>query len=50
MKKRGERETDRFRKKLMIPKFEIPECPEDEVKWKNRNHICKRKNTWKIFC
>ena len=33
-KKRGEREIDGFRKKLMIPKFEIPECPEHEVKSK----------------
>ena len=33
-KKRGEREIDRFRKKLMIPKFKIPKCPEYEVKSK----------------
>ena len=31
-KKRGEREIDGFRKKLMIPKFEIPQCPEHKVK------------------
>ena len=33
-KNKVEREIDRFRKKLMIPKFEIPECPEHEVKLK----------------
>ena len=27
-------EIDGFRKKSMIPKFKIPECPEHEVKWK----------------
>ena len=35
-KKRGEREINGFRKKLMIPKFEIPECPEHEGKSKIR--------------
>ena len=33
-KKRGIRVIDGFRKKLMIPDSEIPECPEFEVKWK----------------
>ena len=28
------RTTDGFRKKLMIPDFEIPKCPEFEVKSK----------------
>ena len=27
-------EIDGLRKKSMIPKFKIPECPEHEVKWK----------------
>ena len=31
-KKRGEWKIDGFRKKLMIPEFEIPECPKHEVK------------------
>ena len=33
-KKRGTREIDGFRKKLMIPDSEIPKCPEFEVKSK----------------
>ena len=33
-KKRGVRPIDRFRKKLMIPNSEFPECPEFEVKSK----------------
>ena len=32
VKKRGIRVIDGFRKKLMIPDSEIPECPEFEVK------------------
>ena len=32
--KRGIRAIDRFRKKLMIPDFEISKCPEHEVKSK----------------
>ena len=32
--RRDEREITGFRKKLMIQKFEIPECPEHEVKSK----------------
>ena len=34
VKKRGMRAIDGFRKKLMIPDFEISECPEYEVKLK----------------
>ena len=33
-KTRGIRAIDGFRKKLMIPDFGIPKCPEFEVKWK----------------
>ena len=33
-KKRGTRAIDKFRKKLMIPDFEISECSEHEVKSK----------------
>ena len=33
-KKRGIRAIDGFREKLMIPDFEIPKCPEFEVKSK----------------
>ena len=32
VKKRGIRAIDGFRKKLMIPDFEISKCPEHEVK------------------
>ena len=35
-KKRGIRAIDGFRNKLMIPDFEIPKCPEFEVKSKIR--------------
>ena len=35
-KTRGIRAIDEFRKKLMIPDFEIPKCPEFEVKSKIR--------------
>ena len=44
-KARGIRAIDRFRKKLMTPDFEIPKCPEFEVKsktgktFKNQNHV-----------
>ena len=41
-KKRGERETDGFTKKLMIPKFEIPE---HEVKSKIGIIFVNKKNT-----
>ena len=37
VKKRGKRKIDGFRKKLMIPEFEISECPEFEVKSKIEN-------------
>ena len=37
VKKRVERDTDGFRKTLMIPESEISECPEFEVQWKIRN-------------
>ena len=36
-KKRGERKIDGFRKKLMTPESEIPECPEHKVKSKIGN-------------
>ena len=32
MKKRGIRAIDGFRKKIMIPDYEIMKCPEHEVK------------------
>ena len=32
VKKRGIREIDGFRKKLIIPDYEIPKCPEHDVK------------------
>ena len=35
-KTRGIKAIDRFRKKLMIPDFEIPKCPEFEAKSKIR--------------
>ena len=44
-KARGIRAIYRFRKKLMTPDFEIPKCPEFEVKsktgktFKNQNHV-----------
>ena len=43
-KKRGERKIDGFRKKMMIPESEIPECPEHEVK-SITGTIRKQKNT-----
>ena len=42
-KKRGERKIDGFRKKLMIPESEIPECPEHEVKSKIGNIFVNEK-------
>ena len=30
-KRRKKKKIDEFRKKLMIPELEIPECPEQEV-------------------
>ena len=48
-KKRGIRAIDGFRNKLMIPDFEIPKCPEFEVKSKIEN-IFKSHNFLKIFC
>ena len=36
-KKRGDRKIDGFRKKLVIPEFEISECPEFEVRSKIGN-------------
>ena len=42
-KKRGERKIDGFRKKLMIPESEIPECPEHEVKSKIENIFVNEK-------
>ena len=43
VKKRGKREIDGFRKKLMIPESEIPEGPEHEVKSKIGNIFVKEK-------
>ena len=43
-KKRGEREIDRFRKKLMIPGSEIT-VSRAQSQIKNRKNICKPKNT-----
>ena len=43
MKKIGERKIDGFRKKLMIPDFEITECPEHEVKSKIGNMFVNEK-------
>ena len=48
-KKRGKRKIDGFRKKLMIPESEIPECPEHEVKSKIGNIFVNEKSTWRIF-
>ena len=42
-KKRAERKTDGFRKKLVIPESEIPECPELEVKSKIGNIFVNKK-------
>ena len=43
MKKRGIRAIDGFRKKLMIPDFEIPKCPEFEVKSKMGKYFMNEK-------
>ena len=43
MKKIGERKIDGFRKKLMVPDFEITECPEHEVKSKIGNMFVNEK-------
>ena len=43
MKKRCERKIDGFRKKLMIPKSKISECPEYEVKSKIGNILGNEK-------
>ena len=42
-KKKGIRAINGFRKKLMIPDFEIPECPEFEVKSKIGNKFVNEK-------
>ena len=42
-KRRSGREIDGFRKKLMFPKFEIPECSEHEVKSKIGNIFVNQK-------
>ena len=42
-KKRGERKIDGFRKKIMIPKSEISECAEHEVKSKIGNIFVNEK-------
>ena len=49
-KKRGIRAIDGFRKKVMIPDFEISACPEQEVKSKIGTIFVDEKNTWRIFC
>ena len=48
-KKRKERKTGGFRKKLdsRICDFRKRRT---QTQIKNRNNICKRKNTWRIFC
>ena len=43
VKKRDERKIDGFRKKLMIPESDIPECPEHEVKSKIGNIFVNKK-------
>ena len=43
VKKRDERKIDGFRKKLMIPESDIPECPEYEVKSKIGNIFVNKK-------
>ena len=43
MKKKGKRRIDGFRKNLMIPESEIPECPEHEVKSKIGNIFVNEK-------
>ena len=42
-KRRSERKIYGFRKKLMIPESEIPECPEHKVKWKIGNIFVNEK-------
>ena len=42
-KKRGIREIDGFRKRLMIPDYVIPKCPEHEVKSKIRIIFASKK-------
>ena len=42
-KKRGKRKIDGFRKKLLIPESEIPECREHEVKSKIGNIFVNEK-------
>ena len=42
-KKRSERKIYGFRKKMMIPESEIPECPEHKVKSKIGNVIVYEK-------
>ena len=48
-KKRGIRAIDGFRKKLMIPDFEIPKCPEFEVKSKIRKLFMNKKSLKNIL-
>ena len=43
MKEKGKRKIDGFRKKFMIPKFEIRVCPEYEVKSKIGNTFVNEK-------
>ena len=43
VKKRDKRKIDGFRKKLMIPESEIPECPEHKVKSKIGNIFVNKK-------
>ena len=45
VKKRDKRKIDGFRKKLMIPESEIPECPEHKVKSKIGNIFVNKKIT-----
>ena len=48
-KTRGIKAIDRFRKKLMIPDFEIPKCPEFEAKSKIRKIFKKHNPLEKYF-
>ena len=48
--KRRKRKIDGFRKRLMIPKSEFPECPEHEIKSKIGNILENKKYTWRVFC
>ena len=43
VEKRGKRKIDGFRKKLIIPESEIPECPEHKVKSKIGNIFVNKK-------